>query len=182
MDNMEFSSISVGKPFPPAVGRVEGAQMHINPKLGDDTIQFISNFTKPTYSEIQDYRNGKIKIRLFMENDTLFFLFKIGNQDWCDVPFEPRLYDSFVIEDVGDSKGYPILMILTDAPSGIVKHLRLISVSTDFSRIFKKTVDYLNEKREGFTKEEYLNKLDGIQKKYTTTQMAKKAIVGFELS
>lgn len=179
LDNF-FTSIEVGRPFPPSIGKPEGTQLHISPAPCNNLVEFIINFQKPTKAEIRDFREGTIKVRLFEDEGLLFLLVKMGDQNWFDVPFEPRLHDSFELDAMPPSYGYPMLTILCDVPSGIVVSIRQTAWTSEFSNIFKTAVDSLNSNREGFSAEEYCSRVAEYQNNHSCDEMASRAKIGFE--
>ncbi len=179
--NMENDVIIIGRPWAGAVGQGEGARLHIEPYEGADTLKYMIFLNEPRYTEINDFRHGELKVRLFVEDDSMFMLMKNGGQNWFDLPYEPRLEPLFTLTDVDDGEAYAFHTILADVPSGIIKSLRITSLSTEFSRIFKHTIDDLNTKRAGFLADEYVRKVQRIRNRYTPRQMVNKAIIGFEI-
>jgi len=177
----EIDVFTIGNPCSYAVGQPESTRIHISPDKDDDLIQYMVFKNRIHYPELMDYKNGDIKLGLFLENDVLFILIKFGAQEWCDLPFEPRMYPSFSMGELEEGEGYAFLLLLAEVQSGILKNIRMFSLGHEFSNKLKSIIEALSLKRTEFDMLSYLTKLERIRNMYTTRKMVSHARVKTEI-
>jgi hypothetical protein len=136
------------------------------------------NFASPSKREIECFDSGAIHIGLYIEDGVTFFLMKIaGIMGWCDQAFSIRLLDE---SDQGlpeDGVYYsPIHFILVDANTGIVKSLRVVTMSPPFVNIFRN--ELFKQKNGQFVKDIHFAKVDSIYKKFPDSkEMARRSAI-----
>jgi len=172
-----IAEMKIGSHFPPAMGKEEGTDLLISSK-GDGKIQIVLRLDRPYQSKILAYRMQELEYRLFFENDMMFLLLRPARYNWAAIPFEPRLFDTFELEY---QKYYFFSLILTSAPYGTVLCVRPELFYPPFSELFYTIITELNEKRDGFSAEEYARKLQQIRVNYTPEEMAKRALYSCKL-
>lgn len=131
---------------------------------GGDLLIF---FDKPTSKEILDITKGKCQIGLVEKNNIIFLLFKFGSQQWIDCPYNSFLSKDFELQETPEGMGYAINIYLIDSNSGILKGMRLVSMSTKFS---KKFAEMISSQR---YIENYDLILNNIYTNYTTNDLVK---------
>jgi hypothetical protein len=98
-------------------------------------------FNKPTGDEIQDVTRGRFEIGFYERENIVFMLFRFGGWQWMDAPYTVHLSQPFTFEEPKPGTGYGLSIFLIDAATGILKGMRYVGLSTDFSRMFKDAVE-----------------------------------------
>lgn len=93
---------------------------------------FIAKFSSPTSAERNAFKNGVAQFKLVAVDGVMFFLARFGSANWMDAPY-CRAYSDFVLCRPPAGLGLPLTVVLVDATTGIVKSLRTIGLSTEFS-------------------------------------------------
>ena len=124
--------LNVGSVFPPLAGNPNEATYFIRDESG---FIHIDHFSRPTEKEIEDHKSGAgFQIQIGEVSGLIVICTKCGGQPWCDTTFEPRLYtDRITYEKPSDNEGYSLTSIVTDAPSGVIKSIRLIGLGHNIS-------------------------------------------------
>lgn len=100
----------------------------------------ILRFNTPSRQEVEAARKGKAEFALLTRGDVLFFLYRFGENKipWSDCPFSWHLVpqERRALPPVeGELTQAVLQVILLDATTGIIKVLRLVSFSPDFTRV-----------------------------------------------
>lgn len=163
--------LEVGKPYMPIVGRPEGVFFD----LDEAGYTLIYNFDKPTQAEISAVSSDQpFEIRYLVLNETIWVLSKCGSLNWTDAPFNPNLslnYAAPLEPTLG--KGTALTLIMTNAADGIVQHIRLIGLGTDFSTALRQEVIRLRNAK--FNRASYDAGLSSVYAKYSTKALARMA-------
>lgn len=92
----------------------------------------------PTAKEIADVLSGQVRLALYPYMDVIFFCFKFGEQPWCDSPYNINLApadERQLPEDADRAEQRRLLTtFLIDANTGILKVIRVVSMSPAFTR------------------------------------------------
>ena len=128
-------------------------------------------FNHPTPQEIEDIRSGRFEIGFCEKSGIIFMLFRFGSGQYMDAPYSLHLSKPFTIEKPELGMGYGLTVFLVDAATGILKAIRYVGLSRDFSNRFRKAVE--RQKEESFNCAEYDAKLNYIYKNYTTKDLVK---------
>lgn len=147
----------------------EGAQFDI----ADDGATMFVFFQGPRVEEIEQFKSGKsFEIRFLELYGVIMITVKIGSLSWMDVPYTPHLSQNltkFQLPDEGQGLG--LTLILVDAVTGEIKHIRLLGLSERFTkRLFGVVMEH---KVKPFSKEEYNNSIDRIFSAYQINQIVK---------
>ncbi len=102
--------------------------------------EFILFFNNPTEAEILDVRKGEARFGLLPYRDTIFFLYRFGaNARWSDATFswwllqpEERTMPEWFGQLTADTR-INLTILLVGANDGILKCIRMVSLSPDFS-------------------------------------------------
>ena len=129
----ELIELALGKPYPYGVppGGAEGNQVTITPS-GVLITRFLH---QPTAYEIRS-QDGGFAMRLLHGQHTMMFLFRFGDGPWQDSPFSPhRLPVEFQVAPPAPGQGYGWLatIVMVDARTGLVRHVRKLALSQRFS-------------------------------------------------
>ena len=137
----------------------------------DDGAVMLVFFQEPTQKEISQFKSDKnFEIRFTELYGIIMVTAKIGNLDWMDAPYTPHLSKNltkFQIPNKGQGLG--LTLILIDAISGRVEHIRSIGLSESFTR--KLFAYAMEEKMNSFDRQEFDHNLQRIYSSYTTEQI-----------
>lgn len=126
-------------------------------------------FNKPTDKEIQQIKNDKFEIGLYTQDEIIFILSKFGDLDWMDSPYSVHLSPAVELEQSKGKQGYGLNVLLVDASSGIIRAIRLIGLSNEFSCKLKDAME--RQKTMSFNKIDYDQKINRIYSKYNTDNL-----------
>lgn len=130
-------------------------------------------FNAPNAKEIESVKSGKLEIAMYTKDDLIFMLFKFQGLHWMDAPYSVHISKPFEFEDLAEGSGFGCTIFLIDAATGILKVMRYISFSTEFSRRFKNAV--LKQKELSFNNSLYDAKIQAVYKNYSTSDMVQRA-------
>jgi len=134
--------LEVGMPYSRIVGRGEGVFFDIS----YPGIELIYNYDKPTREEIAAVKMDKpVEIRVVEIDGVIIVTSKFGSLRWSDAPYNPRLGRCQLDELEPGTLGYGLTFFLTESPSGVIRHMRLLGLGNSFSRGFRDMV-YANKK------------------------------------
>lgn len=151
------------------VGHQEGVYFDI----ADDGATMLVFFHNPAKEEIEQFESGvNFEIRFTELNDVIMLTVKIGSLNWMDAPYTPHLskhLTSFYLPD--KDQGLGLTLILIDASTGEIKHIRLIGLSVKFTKeLLKITAEHISKT---FDMAVYNNSLNKIFSTYDTKQIVK---------
>ncbi len=132
-------------------------------------------FSKPTNDEIQDIKRGRFEIGFYECGNIIFLLFKFGGWQWMDAPYTVHLSMPFTFEDPEPGTGYSLNVSLIDAATGILRGIRYVGLSTDFSQKFKDAVN--RQKLKTFNLSLYNSEIQQVYGNYSTQDLVKRADV-----
>jgi len=165
--------IEVGKPLFPGRRWPEGVIFEYT----ESGPMLILAFNNPTPKEIECAKTGQIEMGYYEYKSVIFICVKIqGCGDWMDAPFSIRLYENKIFDwsdPVDDGKGLGIQIIMLDALTGIVKSIRLIGATTEFSRGLRKAI--MRQYEQEFNEAEYHRQINEIYRNYSSSDLAKRA-------
>lgn len=134
---------------------------------------------RPSPKEIEAVKSGRIELALYEADPILWFLYKIrGFGPWSDCPFSIRLYDGKGrkfdwSEEIEEGTGLGLQIVLVDAGTGIVKVLRLVGMSTKFSREFRAMI--LRQLERPFDAEKYNREINRVYARLSSDDLAARA-------
>lgn len=128
---MDYSILKVGEKFD---HDMPGESMSIILNGGVPVLSF--NFAL-SESDIQNFLNNTASFGLFVDNNILFFLFKIdGFLDWSDLAFTIHLAGG---EKIIDNGSYlPFSLLLIESGTNIIRGIRFVTVTPTFRSILAK--------------------------------------------
>lgn len=167
-------SLEVGKPNPFMIdNKREGLSV-----LFDDTgFLFNISFNNLKEQEIKAFRKGNVKIDLVYKNGVILFLFEIEDLiDTSDIAFSINLCHEDVrkVMEVEDGKGFACKLILNDSKTGIIKAMRLISLSNEMSVKLNDCIT--NQLQNPISKGAYIQIVNNIQRAYSPTELLRYSI------
>lgn len=169
--DMSMAIFEVGGKFTLLANRPEGTAFEIT----ETGLIWIFNYNNPTDKEISDVSNkSPFEIRSSLIEGVLWVFVKCGDQKWAEAPYNPHLSASPALIPINnDHEGYALTLLMVDATTQTIRHIRKVGLGNKFSRQLKKDVDYLLSC--SFEKSVYDMAIQKAQRKYTTAQMAKNA-------
>lgn len=141
--------------------------------ISDDGATMFVFFQSPTTDEIEQFKSGKnFEIRFTELYGVIMITVKIGNLNCMDAPYTPHLNKNITkFQLPSEGQGLELTLILVDAVTGEIKHIRLLGLSERFTkRLF---VVVMEHKVKPFDKDEYNNSINRIFSAYQTNQIVK---------
>lgn len=141
--------------------------------LADDGATMIVFFNQPTNDEIEQFKEGKnFEIRFVELKDAIMITTKIGNLNWMDAPYTPHLSKNLTrFQFPNENEGLGLTLMLVDAVTGEIKHMKLLGLSERFTKKLYGTIMELKVKE--FDKNRYIAALNSIFTSYDTKQIVK---------
>ena len=130
-------------------------------------------FNKPTQNEVEQFNAGhNFEIRFTNIKNIMMITAKIGNLNWMDAPYSPHLSKNLTkFQFSNEGQGLSLTLMLIDAYSGKIEHIRLIGLSEKFSK--KMIGNILELKMSEFNQNEYMINLNSVFACYTTKDIVK---------
>lgn len=131
------------------------------------------NYVRPTDKEIAAMSAGStFEIRSFALQSVLWVFVKCGDQPWAEAPYNPHMSRNPALKPISDDNaGYALTLVMVDAATQTIKHLRTIGLGNRFSQNLKKDVDELLASP--FSQTAYDLSVQKTQAIFTTAQMVK---------
>lgn len=161
---MPISSYIIGQPFPSLLPRGDFAHFNYNGGW-----ELIIGFTTPTDPEIQAYRNDPIQFKLYTEPDGLILVFKVGTMPWSDAPYYYWRDPTNIVPIIADEH-YTIRIFLVDTVTGILKAMRLCTISPIFSKELAMSVEMQKNQKKSL--DGHIAMCNRVQSRYTPTDLA----------
>lgn len=134
-------------------------------------------FDRPTESEVRQFDSGSaFEMRLVQMRNIIFGLFKIGNLNWIDTPYNVHLSRNLTkrLEVPADGEGIAAVFQLYDPSTGRLCNSRLIGLSTEISREFIRMAE--EQYKNSFNREAYLAGLANIYAAYRTSDLVRMSL------
>lgn len=164
----EFVRYSVGEKLENNL-KEEGASFETYDNMCQCTIR-MNNITD---AEREAVESGRIICSLVSVNDVTYICMYLGNVLYYEMPFNMGLYKEFRLDKLEEGNGYLFFILLADHDSGIIKAMRAVGLSDNFSRIlYNLSVNQWNNKIDDYDK-----RVAEIFEKYPTTTMLKNSLV-----
>lgn len=130
-------------------------------------------FNRPTGDEIQDITRGRFEIGFYENKDIIFMLFRFGCMNWMDAPYTVHFSAPFKFEELNPGIGYGLSIFFIDAATGILRGIRYVGLSTEFSHKFKNAVEL--QRQLPFNNSNYIESLNIITQNYSTRDLVQRA-------
>ena len=169
-----MEKIAVGKPYS-GTYRQEGIKFTYN--RGFNLNIFLKNLST---EEIMDIKKGEYNFGITMIDGVMYFTCSFGESiNISDAPFHFGLYPEDRAKDlptvIAEGQGLALNITAVDSCSGIVKALRLIGLSTEFSR---ELIDIsLSQSRLMVENEAYARQLMDSQNRYSSEDLYEMSLV-----
>lgn len=130
-------------------------------------------FSRPSERETEWIRAGKFELGFTEKDEIIFMLFKFGGMNYVDAPYSVHLSKEFTFDELQEGMGFGLNVNLIDASTGILKVIRYVGLSTDFSRRFMKAVE--RQRKIDFDKTKYFAAIQQIYGNYSTDDLVQRA-------
>lgn len=162
-------ALEVGKPYQEGLNRIhEGIVFDFTQEGCFLRIVFDS----PLDSEINEMKEGQIKLGILEKNNIIFLFIKFGRLAWMDAPHNVAFFQPFKLMELTDGKtGYVVQIVLIDGMTGLVKVLKLIELPHSMSVRLKELI----EKQSKTQIRDYDMALSQIYSRYQTFDLLKEA-------
>jgi len=165
-----FRKFEVGKPYKEgAKNFVEGVKFDF--QQTGATLELY--YSRPTAQEIEDVTGGSFELGFTEKDSIIFMLFRFGSGQHMDAPYTVHLSAPFEFMELREGLGFGLNIFLIDAATGILKGMRYVGLSTDFSRRFQKAVE--RQKQMSFDKAEHFRTIQRIYGNYSTDDLVERA-------
>ena len=163
-----MDKLEVGGRFSALANRPEGTFFEVT----ESGLVWFFNYVKPTQVEIAAISEGSpFEIRSMVRSGVLWLFVKCGNEQWAEAPYNPHLSKSPDLDPISDnSSGYALTLVMVDASSQTIRHIRLIGLGNRFSRKLYDDISSLNAAP--FDIAMYNRAIADAQMVYSTPQMA----------
>lgn len=144
--------------------------------LRDDGAVLLVFFNRPTEKEIQQFASGNnFEIRFTELYGVIMLTVKIGTLNWMDAPYTPHLSKYLTrFQLPNENEGLGLTVMLIDAQTGEIKHMRLLGLSKDFSgRLLGAVMEQKMSNPSDFDCRAYDNTVNQIYTRYTTKDIVK---------
>lgn len=141
--------------------------------IADDGAVMLVFFQNPTAEEIKQFEAGRnFEISFAELYGVIMITVKIGSLNWMDAPYSPHLSKNLTkFQMPNENQGLGLTLVLIDAVTGEIKHVRLLGLSEKFTKQLFGIV--MEQKIREFDIVEYNNSLNRIYSTYSTNQIVK---------
>ena len=165
----EYGSLAVGRPYPGFADRGEGAWFDVDGSGGSIVLKFV----KPTAKEVDAIRNGDVDITATVIGDVIYLTAKFGDIARVDMPYSAHLSLADVLDvfpNPSDGEGLALTVALADHPSCVVRAMRLLGLTTEFTRALRGLIE--DQMEQPFDETAYLSFIEFIKFMYSTEEIA----------
>lgn len=141
--------------------------------IADDGATMLVFLQSPTSEEIWQFKSGKdFEIKFTELYGIIMITVKIGNLNWMDAPYTPHLSQNLTkFQLPNEGQGLGLTLILIDAATGEIKHIRILGLSEKFTkRLFGAVMEY---KVRPFSKAQFDDSVNRVFATYKTSQIVK---------
>ena len=171
------SLFSVGNKYDDWATKQDGYIIEWNNDLGLTLYAFLNGVSKDELAEFDVSQT--VRVRYTIIDDVCYFLFKFGEMPWANCPFSPSIY-TFIGKhcnfpsELKKNNGISLSLLLIDSSTGELLKIRLIGLAYEFSN---KWLDWARGVvNKDLPLERYNKKIDGVYMKYSSIELAKKAL------
>jgi len=131
-------------------------------------------FNHPTEDEVKNTKKGSLELRLCSMSNVIIILTKLEGMQWMDAPYSVHLSQPFEFDEIGPDQGVGLSIFLIDAATGVLKAMRYVGLSNDFSNRLKEVIN--EQKITDFDTRQYQQSINNIYSAYSTNEMLKYSI------
>lgn len=161
--------LAIGEPFAPERTKWPHNRFELRYFDGSYLLQICE--ASPPETSVEAFRHGPMHLGLHFERNVIFFLFKIeGSWAWSDQAFSIHLVDPND-RGPGDASGehfVPLSVVLVDADTGLVRALRMVTMSPRFATAFQGFID--RQRALPFSRDEHTKAIAAVYSKYRNSK------------
>ena len=170
-----MSIYEVGKPYSPTKKHwPEGVDYNF--RAGRHELRLFMR--TPNRQELTDTETGEARFALTVEKDIIYFCYRFGLGDWGDCGFSIHLVpkDERILPEPPATEYERALLsvLLIDAETGIVKVIRAVSLSPQFTR---KLHQAIRDQASRPFPADYDRQGEEVYRRYTSAQLVERAII-----
>jgi len=164
-------NLVVGQPYQEGVTNYPEAQYYQYDVNGHFVFLCFNNLSD---QETQAFRENKIELSFLVVKQVIFLLLHIqGFIDWSDLPYSYHLvYDELkkIPEaDFSPGTGAPMLLVLVEGNTGIVKGIRILGLSSKFSNALHREIQ--EQAKTPFDRNAYDQTIDEVRSKFSCEEL-----------
>lgn len=167
-EKLDLNRCKVGEIYKQFKGQ-EGVQFGID----DGGASLIVRFASPEPDEVEQFKEGHpFEIKLTTIHDVMMISVKIGDLNWMSAPYSPHLSKGNTkFEMPAEGQGLALTIYFVDATTGELKSMRLVGLSTNFTReLFKEAI---SQKMSPFDIDKYQENVKKVYLRHSITAIAK---------
>lgn len=149
---------------------------HYNYRSGGH--EWLISFPRPSMEEIFAVRKARAEFALGLERDILFLFFRFGDRLWSDASYTywlmPENQRSLPEAEATENTRARLNVILIDATSGLIKALRAVTFSPEFTGALHEAIRIQAENP--VTPAEYEAALSDVYGRWTTGMLLARAV------
>ena len=163
---------AVGKPYNPARTRWPETVQY-NYRGGEH--ELVIFMAAPSSDETHAVKKGRFDLTLYANGPLIILPFCFEGQPWSDAPYSVHLVPEAertipaLIDD--PSQGAALHIVLVDAATGIIRALRLVGLSNDFSNALHRAIQ--EQAAIPWDSNEYDMMLEATYSRYSSEQLAR---------
>ncbi len=167
----EFSKLSVGELLREGITKYPEAQYYQYDASGH-TIWLFLNKLKD--KEVEAFHKNKVEVAFVVIKQVIFLLLKIeGFIDWSDFPYSYHLVSEELRKLPEDNykvgTGAPLLLVLVEANTGVVKGLRVLGLSSKFTNALHQAIQ--EQAKEPFDQKAYHQTIDEVRSRFSASEL-----------
>lgn len=129
---------------------------------------------EPTFFEMSQFQRPAKRIRITCLPNTLWMTFKFGELEWGEAPYSPHLSMQAHLPQTIQAACSSLTIAVVDSLDGRLVYCERLKYDEAFSAALKTGVMQLL--LQDFNREEYFLFLDAVKTRYSTREIAEKAI------
>jgi hypothetical protein len=161
----------------------EGIQFDFS-EIGCTILMTLDN---PSYDETRDVRHGDLTLALVEIDEVIFIVVKFGDFLQVEAPFNINISQLRTLNgdnkklsaELTNDKGYSLVIFLVNASNGMIRVIRQVKLSNQFSKEFKAAVERQNKLP--FDIDVYNKKVDKIWREMRADDIRNKVSVRHKL-
>lgn len=174
----DFTVFQVGQPLDPHRRRWEEGVMYT---YHQDMHQMLLFFTDIRSFERKAVERGVAHFGLYVEEYVIMLLFKMDGPgggkgiDWHDAPYSWHLLPAEARtmppspQDIHEGEGAPLIILLIDAATGIIRAIRVMALSHEFTSHLYRAIREQADRP--FDKHRYQKQVLGLRQKFPTVPL-----------
>lgn len=118
--------------------------------------------------------HGTMQVGINVIDGILFICVNCNKVLFFEAPFHAGLYPEFALEPVPAGMGYPVLIILVENQTNIIRAMRVVGLDHQISKILYREAQ--KQRKLSICKDDYDEKLNQVYAKYESGEIMKQSI------